>query len=194
MTQVIDNYTNLSPRTVEGVDFGLYYELQDSPAGDFSVKLNAAQLYEFFQEPGTLQHQLLDAQAAGTIDRTIDVVGAENLIAQNGRPKWRGAALLNWRLGQLGAGYYGSYIGAVTDTSAATADGTRFRVDDYITHNLYLQYTIKSTGFADGMRLRLGARNLTGELPPLADGSFGYLGELYSNRGRAYYVSLRKRF
>jgi iron complex outermembrane recepter protein len=192
--QVIDNYTNLTPRTVEGLDLGLYYDLPGTPIGDFTVRLNAARLYKFFQEPGALERQLLDAQADGTIDATISVVGAESLIEQNGRPKWRGTAIVSWRLGQFGAGYYGAYVGEVTDTSASLADGTRFRVDDYLTHNLYVQYEIGSTGFADGTRLRLGVRNITNELPPLADGSFGYIGDLYGNRGRAFYASLRKSF
>ena len=192
--QVIDNYTNLTPRTVEGLDLGLYYDIDDTGIGDFSVKLNTARLFKFFQEPGDLQQMLLDAQADGTIDPTINVVGAESLIRENGRPKWRGTAIVTWRLGQFGAGYYGSYVGSVIDTGASLADGTRYEVSNHITHNLYVQYTVDSPGAIDGTRLRLGVRNLANNLPPLADASYGYIGDLYSNRGRVFYASLRKRF
>ena len=46
---VNDNYLNLDERTVQGWDFGLYYDLDDTPVGDFSFRLNAALLDKFFQ-------------------------------------------------------------------------------------------------------------------------------------------------
>jgi outer membrane receptor protein involved in Fe transport len=42
--QVIDNYRNLSPREVEGYDIAIYYDLEDTPIGDFDVRLNFARL------------------------------------------------------------------------------------------------------------------------------------------------------
>lgn len=191
--QVIDNYRNLSPRTVRGLDLALYYEINDTPLGDFDIKLNAARLYEFFQEPGELQAMLLAAQAAGTIDPTINIVGAEDLVRENGRPRWRASATVTWRAGNFGAGYYTSYVGSVLDTGATMADGTLFRVDDHMIHNLYMQYSANS-GMLDGLRIRAGVRNIFNNLAPLADASFGYIGDLYSNRGRSFYISARKRF
>ena len=46
---VDDNYINLDERTVQGWDFGLYYDLDDTPLGDFSFRINAAFLDKFFQ-------------------------------------------------------------------------------------------------------------------------------------------------
>lgn len=192
--QVIDNYTNLTPRTVRGLDFGVYYDLDDTPIGDFNIRLNAARLLKFFQEPGDLQQQLLDAQADGTIDPTINIVGAESIIRENGRPKWRGTAIVTWRLGGFGAGYYGSYVGDVLDTGASLADGTLFKVKSHVTHNLYLQYSVDSKTFLNDSRLRIGVRNLANNLAPLSDNPFGYIGDLYNNRGRVFYASVRKRF
>ena len=191
--QVIDNYRNLSPRTVRGLDVAIYYEVNDTPLGDFDIKLNAARLYEFFQVPGELQASLIAAQAAGTIDPTINIAGAEDLIRENGRPKWRASATVTWRAGNFGAGYYTSYVGSVIDTGATLADGTPFAVDDHMVHNLYLQYTV-GDGLLDGLRVRAGVRNIFDTLAPIADTSFGYIGDLYSNRGRSFYVSARKRF
>ena len=193
--QVIDNYANLSPRTVRGLDFALYYSIDDTPLGDFDLKVNAARLLKFYQEPGELSAALIEAQENGTIDPTINIVGAEDLIRENGRPKWRGTATVTWRKGPLGAGYYSSYVSSVVDTSATMADGTPWRVDDFLTHNLYFQYSVDDDrSWADGLRLRFGVRNIAHRLAPLADASFGYLGELHSNKGRSFYFSARKKF
>ncbi|MCW4463199.1 TonB-dependent receptor [Sphingomonas sp. BT-65] len=175
--QVIDNYTNLTPRTVRGYDLGVYYQVKDTGIGDFSVRVNAARLLEFYQVPNETVQSLIDAQADGTIDGTINIVGAQSLIEENGRPKWRGSASLTWRYSGFGIGYFASYVGAVTDTSALLADGTRWRVDDYLTHSLYAQYTVDG-GPMDSLRLRVGARNLFNELAPLADQPTGYIGDL----------------
>ena len=195
VVSVTDNYRNLSPREVEGVDFGVFYEIDDTPLGDFDIKINAAKLLTFFQTPGAEQQFLLDAQNAGVIDPTISIPGADDLIEQNGRPEWRWSATVTWRKNQWGAGYYTSYVGAVDDTSATLPDGTQWRVDDWQTHNLYVQYVFKKSGaWTDGTRLRFGGRNIFNTLPPLADSELGYLGELHSPRGATWYASIRKRF
>jgi len=192
--QVIDNYTNLNPRKVRGFDVALYYQIKDTPVGSFDLKLNGARLLEFFQTPDAIKADLLAAQRAGKISPTIAISGADSLVRQDGRPEWRLSATLTWRLGAFAAGYYNSYVGDVEDTGATLADGTPWLVDDYLTHNAYLQYTVDSRGVWDGLRLRLGARNLANEEAPLADNPFGYIGDLYGNRGRYLYLSLRQRF
>jgi outer membrane receptor protein involved in Fe transport len=191
--QVIDNYTNLAPRAVRGYDLGVYYQVKDTGIGDFSARVNAARLLEFYQTPTPAAQALIDAQAAGTIDDTIAIAGAQDIVEQNGRPKWRASASVTWRYNGFGLGYYGSYVGPVTDTSASLADGTRFRVDDYMTHSLYAQYEVDG-GPMDNLRLRVGARNLFNTLAPLADNSNAYIGDLYGNRGRQIYFSVSKRF
>ncbi len=193
VVQVIDNYTNLSPRRVRGYDLGLYYQIKDTGLGDFSLRVNAARLLEFFQVPGPLQQALLDAQKAGTIPPVINVVGADSLIEENGRPKWRASGSITWRSKGWGIGYYASYVGGVRDTSVTLSDGTNFPVKDYLTHSLYAQYTVDG-GPMDSLRLRVGARNLLNELAPIADQPTGYIGDLYSNRGRQIYFSVSKRF
>ncbi len=193
IVQVIDNYTNLSPRSVRGYDLGVYYQVKNTGIGDFNVRVNAARLLEFYQVPGPAAQALVEAQAAGTINPSIIIAGAQNLVEQNGRPKWRASASVTWRYNGFGLGYYGGYVGEVTDTSASLADGTRFRVDDYMTHSLYAQYEVDG-GPMDNLRLRVGARNILNQLAPLADNSNGYIGDLYGNRGRQIYFSISKRF
>jgi outer membrane receptor protein involved in Fe transport len=187
--QAIDNYRNLSPREADGYDVGIFYNLDDTSWGDFDVKLNFAKLATFFQTPGPEQQELLDAQADGTIDGTIPIVGAESLIEENGRPKWRASATVTWRHGDWGLGYYLGYVGPVNDTSALLADGTLFRVDEFLTHNFYVQYTVLGD-----VRVRIGARNITDEQPPIADTDTGFIGDLHSPRGRTIYAKITSRF
>jgi len=193
VVQVIDDYRNLSPREVEGVDITVDWELNDTPFGDFDLNVNFARLMTFYQAPGPEQQALLAAQAAGTIDPFINIAGAEDLIEENGRPKWRGSGSMTWRMGMVGAGWYTSYVGGVNDTSAALADGTLWRVQQYRTHNLYFQVTFDE-GVVDDLRLRVGVRNLEDKMPPISDADLGYIGDLHSPRGRTWYASLRKRF
>jgi iron complex outermembrane receptor protein len=194
--QVIDNYRNLGPREIDGYDIGIFYEVDDTPLGDWNVNLNFARLLTFFQAPGPEQQELLDAQAAGLIDPFPNVPGAESIIEENGRPKWRASSTITWRAGQWGAGLFSAYVGGVNDTGAALADGTLWRIKPWLTHNAYLQYTIEAddSSLMDDVRIRLGARNILDEQPPLADADTGYIGDLHSPRGRTVYFSVRTRF
>jgi outer membrane receptor protein involved in Fe transport len=197
ITQVIDNYRNLGPREIEGYDISINYDIDDTPLGDWSVRLNMARLLTFFQSPGPEQQAMLDAQAAGIIDAFPSIPGAESLVEQNGLPKLRLSSTITWRGGDWGAGLYSSYVGGVDDTSArldTSLGGAAWRVKPWLTHNLYVQYEIDGTQLIDDVRLRLGARNLFDETPPLADSDTGYLGELHSPRGRTVYFSIRTRF
>jgi iron complex outermembrane recepter protein len=192
--QVIDNYRNLGPRETEGFDIGIFYDVNDTPLGDFDFSINFARLLTFFQEPGPEQQRILDAQAAGIIDSFPNVPGAESLIRQDGLPKWRASSTITWRAGPWGAGLFSSYVSDVYDTGVQTAGGQFWEVEPWLTHNLYLQYTIEGTEFLDEVRVRLGARNITDEAPPLADTESGYIGDLHSPRGRTVYFSVRTRF
>lgn len=194
LIHVLDHYRNLQPREVDGLDLGVYYRLNDTPWGNFSWRLNAAKLLTFYQEPGDEASQLLAAQAAGDVDPSIRIVGAEDLRLQNGLPEWRATSTITWRNGGWGAGLYSSYVSEVVDTSATLADGTQWVVDDWLTHNVYVQHDFDIPGILNDTRIRVGVRNIEGKDPPLADQSFGYLGSLHSNRGRWFYATLRKRF
>lgn len=192
--EVRDNYTNLNPREASGLDFGLFYDF-DTDIGDFSFSANAAYLIDFFQDPSPQGEQILAAVADGMIPIEVDVPGQDSLVEQNGRPKWRGTAGLTWRNGPFGAGAFGRYIGPVTDTSVTGPGGEIFRVDDWMSVNLYLQYTLDDAGPISDTRLRFGVRNITDEKPPLADEfATGFYEELHSSRGRYWYGSIRKKF
>ena len=192
---VDDAYMNLLPRTIEGVDISLIYDLDDTPVGDFRWSVNAANLQTFDQDPSPEAAQILAAQEAALISSGFVVDGANSLLRLNGNPEWRVSTTATWRYGNWGVGFFGKYVSSVLDTSATLSDGTAWEVDEWYYGNIYGQYTFDDFDNAlDGTRIRLGIRNFSNEDPPLADSSYGYLGDLHSARGRYYYASIRKRF
>ena len=194
--EVRDPYTNLSDRTVEGLDFAAIYRVDTDNAGDFTFKFNAAKLETFTQEAGTLGQELLDAIAAGTLPASVEVTGLGDLIEQNGRPEWRFSSSVRWRYGQFGAGLFGRYVGAFDDTSADTViDGERvfYRVDDWFTLNANVSYRFEE-GFLEDTTIRVGVNNVFDSDPPLADQNFGFYGSIHSATGRFFYLDLRKTF
>lgn len=190
---VIDNYENLLPRVADGVDFGVQYRLGPTALGNWNFNLNAARLMSFTQDPSADALLILGAQASGEISNSFVVEVAQSLVERDARPKWRGTLAVNWSMNNWSAGLFSDYVGRTLDGNASLADGTPFEIEDWITASLYGQYGF-SAGRLEGTTVRLGVRNVTDEDPPLADESYGYLGDLHSNRGRYWYASLRRQF
>ena len=191
---VDDNYLNLDERTVQGWDFGLYYDLDDTPLGDFSFRINAAFLDKFFQGVSPNGAIINQAAASGDIPSVLTVGGQGDLVRRLGRPEWRYTSTLTWRKDAWGAGWFTSYVGDVYDPDIVlTATGQSWIIEDYQTHNLYVQYEL---GYDTDRptRFRVGMRNIFNEEPPLADTNFGYLGDLHNPQGRFLYGSIRKTF
>lgn len=191
---VRDNYYNLDRIDTEGLDIGLYYEIDDTPLGDFSFRVNGANMYDQTGSPSVEGDIINAAAAAGTISPQVTVNGQGQLVRRDGKPKWRYSSSLTWRKGPFGAGWFTSYVSSVTDTGLVrTTDQTAFVIEEYQTHNAYVQYTL-GDDTDQPMRLRVGVRNLFDETPPLADTNFGYEGSLHNPAGRSLYASLRKEF
>lgn len=194
IVEVADQYTNLTPREFEGVDLGVTWGLDTDQLGNFDFKVNAAYLNEAFQAPSAEANAILSAVNSGQANAAVDVPGSEDRIQQNGRPEWRGNASVVWRNGAWGAGLFYNYVGEVIDTSVTGPGGEIFEVDPFETISLYGQYTFEEWLGGD-TRIRIGARNITDEDPPIADEfASGYYPSLHSNRGRYWYVDIRKEF
>ncbi len=192
--QVNDNYFNFLPREAEGLDFGVYYSIDDTAWGDFSFRVNVAQLLTFYQDISSIEQTILDAQEAGQISDVATLEGVGDLIRQDGLPEWRWSASASWRKGPFGAGWYTSFVDDVFDTSATNDEtGEFWVVDSAMRHNAYIQYTLDDESETP-TRVRLGMRNVFNEEPPLADESYGYMGGLHSSSGRFVYASVRKTF
>lgn len=194
IVEVRDPYTNLDDRVVEGLDFGLLYQVDTDNLGSFNFAFNAAKLSTFEQTPGALGQQLLDAIAAGQLPDSVEVTGIGDLVEQNGRPEWRFTSSVRWRYENWGAGLFGRYVGEFDDTSVTNnTTGEAFRVDSWFTVNANISYRIEG-GTLDGTRIQLGINNLFDEDPPLSDESFGFLGDVHSGTGRFFFIDLQKTF
>lgn len=206
VARVLDPYLNLDSRTTKGMDFGLLYDIGDiGNLGEFKISVNAAYLESFFQSPGSDGQELLDAVADSTLPDSIVISDIGELREQNGRPKWRWTAALNWRSGPVRASLFGRYVGGVFDDSV-TQDandvngnpnpdpGSFYRVSDWFVMNASISYTIENDTALDGTRIRFGVNNLTNEAPPLADQSYGFFSNLHNARGRNFTFSIRKNF
>lgn len=192
---VADPYLNLESRVSEGFDLGAYYDLDDTPLGDFNFKIDATYLMTFDQNPSSVTTEIRNEAAADD----ISLAGSTgSLIGIDGQPEWRGVARMNWKKDNLGAGVSLNYISSYSDTSAIqNTTGDFFEVDSWLTANAHIQYTFRSD--AGGMvpartQLRLGATNITNEDPPLADETYGYDSSYHNNRGRFVYVQVKSTF
>nr|WP_315457947.1 TonB-dependent receptor [uncultured Sphingorhabdus sp.] len=189
---VDDQYRNLEPQTVRGIDFGLNAGLVDTGIGDFTLSANAAYLLKYFRDVSPDIQVLLDARAAGAINIDTVIPEGGDQVRRDAFPRWRGSASLTWKLGQFTAGGFINYTGSVIDNDISIG-GVNLLVKAYTTASLYVQYDLKG-GFTDGTQLRLGVRNITNSQPPIDSGSFGYMGSLHSPIPRYWYVNVRKTF
>lgn len=189
---VNDVYTNLQPRTVEGLDVTVEYDLDDTSLGDFNLKFNVAQLLAYDQEPGEIEKILIAAIADGTLIGPT-VASAGSRVKIDGYPEFRATASLTWRKDGWGAGLFVNHVGSVYDTGPAQVNGRYYELDAWTTANVYGQYAFKD-GPLDGSTVRVGVRNIEDKDPPLASNNFGYLGSLHNATGRYWYASVSKRF
>lgn len=193
ITTVRDQFINLLPQTVRGLDFGLYWQSPKTGIGRFDLAVNATRLLKFARPPGDAVDALVAAREAGDIDAATPLPETQDLIEANGRPKWRGTASLTWSLGDFQIGAFGRYTGAVDELGFVDADGNPWRVKSQLTANLYAQIRIRDRDALGGsMRWRVGVRNIADKKPPLS--SEGYLGSLYSPYGRYWYTSITTEF
>ncbi|MBY8828583.1 TonB-dependent receptor plug domain-containing protein [Hephaestia mangrovi] len=187
VTAVNDQFVNLLPQTVRGLDLAFLYSLHHTSIGDFDFSVNAARLLKFSRSNGPAVEQLYEARRAGEIDAATPLTSAENLLGNGGRPKWKLSTSLTWSLGAVQVGAFGKYTGVVYDHGFLSDDGDPYRVDGQFTANLYVQYRFARSGPLHGSRFRIGARNITNEQPPISAG--GYYGALYQPYGRYLYAS-----
>jgi outer membrane receptor protein involved in Fe transport len=193
ITSISDRFVNLLPQDVEGMDFGLIWRLRNTPIGNFRLNLNAAKLIAFGRDAGPAVDALYEAREAGIINAATPLPETSDLLAQNGRPEWKVSGSLTWSQGPWQVGAFTQYISAVDDTDLLSATGTPWEVESQLTGNLYVQYEWDDGfGLASDSRIRIGARNITDEAPPLS--STGYLGSLYRPYGRYWYASVTKTF
>ncbi|MDI1289616.1 MAG: TonB-dependent receptor [bacterium] len=189
---VSDGFVNLLPQDVQGVDFAVHWRLRDTPWGDFRAQVNVAQLLEFHRDAGPTVQALDEARDAGAINPATPLPIASDLLGRNGRPEYKVSSTLTWSHGPVQIGAFVQYTSAVEETGFLSTTGDAWVVESQTTANLYGQYEFDDAGWASNTRIRVGARNITDEAPPLT--SSGYLGSLYRPYGRYWYASITKTF
>ena len=195
LLQINDNYFNITPRQLEGLDASLRYELRRTKFGNFTFTVNAAKLTKFEQQATEMASKVIDANNAGRFGPGIVVTAAGNQIGINGNPEWRGSASLTWRQQQWRAGLFVNYVGSVFDTGPAAVNGQLFEVDSWTTMSVYGQYDFRRRDdILDQTSLRLGVRNIEDKDPPVTSTNFGYFGSLANATGRYVYMTLSKSF
>jgi len=195
LSYVQDDYFNLGPRTLKGIDFGANIEIDDTPLGDFNVDLSASKLLKFEQSASALQADLIAANNAGRFGPGVTITQAGSQIRVNGNPAWRFSGNFTWKNGPYSAGVLVNYVGSVYDTGPAQVNGQFYTLPGVTTINTYLQYqTPRGDDLMYGVRMRVGARNLLDKKPPLASTNYGFLGSVHDSVGRFVYFELAKTF
>ena len=191
--EIRDQFKNLQPQTVSGVDVGLNWSQRTESFGRFSVDIDATYMDKFSQELAPPIQALFDARAAGTINPATPLTDPGDLLRQNGKPEWKGTGTMTWRDGPYQIGASVIYTGSVQDTDLLAIDGTPWTVKSLTTANLYAQFRFeKQDGLLSETRFRVGARNIFDKDPPLS--SNGYIGALYNPYARYWYLNVSKSF
>ncbi len=187
-----DRYANLDKRTVEGIDLGVYFDV-DTDLGNFNLRYVGSFLRDYKQTPGGDAALLLQGQAEGLIPSNYPVAGFANLIEADGNQKDRQNITLAWNKGNWGSSVSGYRIGSFFQDSLTLSDGTKYTIPSMTTWNFRVNYTYDITEDMS-LRTRLGVNNVTDERAPLADRFFGYFADSHRDLGRSYYLDLRLSF
>lgn len=194
--RVLDTYDNNENQRVKGIDYALYYDLDDTPLGDFGLKFNATQMTDYFisLSPGSLA--IRAAVEAGQISDEITIAQEGDIVGIEGQPEWQAGVSLTWRHDSgFGAGARYDYVGDFIEEGPGTdPEGNAYVIDSYGTTNVYVQYDFDTKNLLNDTRFRVGMNNAFDVAPPLADESFGYFAEYHSSRGRYIYLDVSKRF
>ena len=188
VTSISDQFINLLPQTVEGLDLGFNWRKRRTALGSFNFRLNASKLLEFSRAPGDIIDGLYEARDEGIIDPLTPLPDSSQLIAQNGRPEWKVSANFTWNKGPWRLGLSTQYVSEIEQSGLLSSTGDPWIVGSQMVANAYGQYDFD----AANTTLRVGVRDLTDEGPSLADG--GYRGTVHQPYGRYWYVNVSKTF
>ncbi len=190
-TAVNDKFQNLQPQVMSGLDIGFNWHKRYDHAGTIDFNIDATHLDRFYQPPAPEVQALFDARSAGTINAATPLTNPGNQLQVLGNPQWKGSASLTWKLKHWQVGTSVQYTSETQDTNFLSTAGVPWTVKSFTQVNLYVQYAFKG-GPLDGIRTKLGARNLFDRDPPIE--SDGYNGALYQPYGRYLYLNIGKSF
>ena len=191
---VTDQYVNMQPQTVRGVDYNFSWASPETTVGRFNVSVTGTHLLEFYRERSPALQALEDAKGAGLVDPSISITGGGNLIGDGGNPQWKWTSMLTWQYKQVSVGATARYTSAFTDTGLTLADGTSWTVKSQTLANAYVKYDFANEGWLNGVSLKVGANNVANKRPPVSDDVFGYSSSVYQAYPRYWYINVSKTF
>lgn len=166
-----DSYVNLAYQRVRYYDFGVKYSKKTVNAGRFSFNGSMTYLQEY----------------ASTRDRSQPLTNYANV---DGYPLYRIQSSLAWERKSWGAGITENYT-----PSYGVIDYDGYRVNNYYTTGVYVQYTIPDVPLLSGARITFGIDNVFDKEPGLYYDGVGYDQSMIARpQGRYYRLTLTKSF
>ena len=192
---VEDIYTNLSTRTIEGHDIGIYYD-KETRVGDFSFKF-VGTFYDEYQQDGTqgAAKEVDDALKSGELPDWISLRGYGDLLLREGNMDEKFNAGLRWSKGDWAAYVSMLRLGRFYDADRSIdVDGetVNWWLSSMTTYNASVDYGFDA--FGANTQVRFGVNNLTDERAPVCDCRFGYWSDAHRDLGRYYYFDVRLSF
>jgi len=191
---LVDQFVNLLPQRVRGVDFSAEWQSTETSFGTFNVALNGTRLIEFYREVSPDVQVLMDARAAGTINASTSIVGGGDLLMVNGKPKWKWTGISTWSMGGLQVGLTARYTGNYYDTFLVDSIGY-YEPGSATYWNGHVKYEFgREGGWLSGTSIKLGVNNIEDRRPPVSTDTRGYLPLLYTGTPRYWYMNISKEF
>lgn len=191
---VTDQYVNLEPQTLRGVDYNFSWNSPETRIGRFDVSVTGTHLIEFYRQRSPALQALEDAKASGLVDPSIRITGGGDLIGNGGNPEWKWSGTLTWRYQQLSVGANARYASSYVENGLTLADGTPWTVKSQTLANAFVKYDFEREGWLNGVSLKVGANNIANKRPPVSDDVFGYPSGVYQAYPRYWYVNVSKAF
>ncbi len=191
---VTDQYVNLEPQTLRGVDYNFSWNSPETRIGRFDLSVTGTHLIEFYRQRSPALQALEDAKATGLVDPSIRITGGGDLIGNGGNPEWKWAGTLTWRYQQLSVGATARYSSSYVENGLTLADGTPWTVKSQTLANAFVKYEFEREGWLNGLAVKVGANNLANKRPPVSDDSYGYSSAVYQAYPRYWYVNVSKAF
>ena len=191
---VTDQYVNLEPQTLRGVDYNFSWNSPETAIGRFDVSVTGTHLIEFYRQRSPALQALEDAKSAGLVDPSIRITGGGDLIGNGGNPEWKWSGTLTWRYQQLSVGASARYASSYVENGLTLADGTPWTVKSQTLANAFVKYDFAREGWLNNVAVKVGANNIANKRPPISDDVFGYPSGVYQANPRYWYINVSKAF
>ncbi|MCW2369448.1 TonB-dependent receptor domain-containing protein [Sphingobium sp. B11D3D] len=192
ITDVVDQYLNVNQIKTRGIDFELDFSKRFGADNRIAINLLATRVFD-----------LIQVDATGSLDRAGQT--GRQVGGPIGVPKYTLDGTFTFEKGPFGATVQGHYIPKGSyDASLIGPDDPNYSntlansidnnvVDDMLTFNLSLRYTIGGAGDST-MQIYAAINNLFDTDPPIAPGNSVTNPVFFDQTGRSYRAGVRLKF